>query len=157
MDRSNHVFLFLSHSVSAQIIREYGNISSAIVGMRNSFFLYHDRRKETPPSLPRHKLYLFSDESLSKLIILGSDHRLCWDIITSRCCNSSVTTLTSITIGLLNMMLDFLATLKFWTFTVGVLVVDGKSFPWEPHRMQGFVETSHRRIHTLSRRPGKLS
>jgi hypothetical protein len=67
MDRSNHVFLFLSHSVSAQIIREYGNISSAIAGMGSSVFLYHDRRNETPPSLPRHKLYLFSDESLSNL------------------------------------------------------------------------------------------
>ena len=67
MDRSNQVFLFLSHSASAQVVREYGNIQRAISGMGNSFFLYHDRCNEAPPGLPWYELYLFSNESLSKL------------------------------------------------------------------------------------------
>jgi hypothetical protein len=67
MDRSNQVFLFLSHSVSGQVVEEYGNIRRAIEGMGNSFFLYHNRCNEAPPGLPWHELYLFSNESLSKL------------------------------------------------------------------------------------------
>lgn len=67
MERGNQVFLFLSHSVSAQVVREYGNIQRAIAGMGNSFFLYHDRCNEAPLGLPWHELYLFSNESLSNL------------------------------------------------------------------------------------------
>jgi hypothetical protein len=66
-DRSNQAFLFLSHSASTQVVREYGNIRRATTGMGNSFFLYHGRCNEAPPGLSRHELYLFSNESLSKL------------------------------------------------------------------------------------------
>jgi predicted SAM-dependent methyltransferase len=67
MKKSNQVFLFLSHCASARIAREYENIRRAITGIGNSFFLYHNRCSEAPPGLPEHGLYLFSDESLSKL------------------------------------------------------------------------------------------
>jgi len=67
MDKSKQVFLFLSHSASAHVVREYENIQRAIAGMGNSFFLYHARCNEAPPGLPWNELYLFSNESLSKL------------------------------------------------------------------------------------------
>ena len=67
MDRSKKAFLLLSHCASARVVREYGNIRRAIAGIGNSFFLYHNRCSEAQPALPRHELYLFSYESLSKL------------------------------------------------------------------------------------------
>jgi Protein of unknown function (DUF3405). len=67
MEKSNQVFLFLSHSVSAQVVREYGNIRRAIAGIGNSFFLYHNRCNEAPSGLPWRESYLFSYESLSNL------------------------------------------------------------------------------------------
>jgi hypothetical protein len=66
-NRSNQVFLFLSHSVSAKIVREYEKIREAIAGIGSSVFLYHNRCNEAPPGLSRYELYLFSNESLSKL------------------------------------------------------------------------------------------
>jgi len=51
----------------------------------------------------------FQTKACPDWIIGWSDHRFPRDIPTSRCCSFSVTTLTSITIGLLKMTLDFLA------------------------------------------------
>jgi hypothetical protein len=67
MDRSNQVYLFLSHSVSGQVVREYAKIRRAVAGIGNSIFLYHNRPNVTPLRLPSYELYLFSNESLSKL------------------------------------------------------------------------------------------
>src|SRR4029453_4769854 len=67
MDRSNQVFLFLSHSVSTRVLREYRNIRTATAGMGNSIFLYDNRCDEAPPGLSWDELYLFSEESLSRL------------------------------------------------------------------------------------------
>jgi len=67
MERSNQVFLFLSHSATACVVREYRNIRRTTEEMGNSFFLYHKRRNDAPVGLPGQELYFFSDESLSKL------------------------------------------------------------------------------------------
>lgn len=67
MERSKQAFLFLCHSASRQVIKEYRSIRRAIAGMGKSFFVYHNRSTEIPPSLLGDELYLFSNESLSKL------------------------------------------------------------------------------------------
>ena len=67
MDKSNQVWLFLSHSASAQVVKAYSNIRRAVAGMGESFFLYHKRSNQLPPALLRDDLYLFSNESLSGL------------------------------------------------------------------------------------------
>jgi hypothetical protein len=67
MDKLKQVFLFLSHTPLAEVVREYENIGSATAGIGNTLFLYHKTGNETPPALPTQKLYLCSEESLSKL------------------------------------------------------------------------------------------
>jgi len=67
MEKPNQVFLFLSHHASGQVVREYKNIRSATAGIGSSIFLYHHKSNNAPPALPTRNLYLFSDESLSKL------------------------------------------------------------------------------------------
>jgi hypothetical protein len=67
MERSNQAFLFLSHSASSKVIKEYRSIRRAIAGMGKSFFVYHNRSTGIPQSLPGDELYLFSDESLAEL------------------------------------------------------------------------------------------
>ena len=67
MEKLNQVFLFQSHFVSTQVVREYGNIRRATAEMGNFLFLYHNRYDKAPPGLQGHELYLFSNESLSKM------------------------------------------------------------------------------------------
>jgi Protein of unknown function (DUF3405) len=57
----------LSHHASGQVVREYKNIRSATAGLGSTIFLYHHISNNAPPALPTRNLYLFSDESLSKL------------------------------------------------------------------------------------------
>jgi uncharacterized protein DUF3405 len=69
VDKSKQVFLFLSHSVLTEVVREYENIRSATAGLGSAVFLcqWNKRCNEAPPGLPTQNLYPFSDKSLSKL------------------------------------------------------------------------------------------
>jgi hypothetical protein len=67
MDKPKRVFLFLSHHASGQVVREFKRIRSATAELGSAIFLSHHKSNEAPPALPTRNLYLFSDESLSKL------------------------------------------------------------------------------------------
>jgi hypothetical protein len=49
------------------VVREYKNLRNATAGIGGAIFLYHLKSNNAAPALPTRNLYLFSDESLSKL------------------------------------------------------------------------------------------
>jgi hypothetical protein len=74
MEKAREVFLFLSHSVSKEILKEYSRLCRATKGIGSTFFLYHVKSEKIPRRLTVHNFYLFSDKSLStlKYPILGA-------------------------------------------------------------------------------------